>query len=152
MIDGLIAGTVYGNPTERVGANGKAFVAAKVRAADSDGEGQFVNVVAFDGSVKTALLALSDGDSVSLAGAMKIGTFEARDGTIRVSISMVAHAVLTAYHVRRKRDSVAQASGPKPDPPARATATRKHQGLRDAEKLYGGDSVPMVEDRLDEPF
>jgi single-stranded DNA-binding protein len=143
VIDGLIAGTVYGKPTERVGASGKAFVAAKVRAADSDGEGQFVNVVAFDGSVKTALLALSDGDSVSLAGAMKIGTFEARDGTIRVSISMVAHAVLTAYHVRRKRDAVAQASGPKPEPRARATATGKRVGLAEADALFGDPPSTM---------
>lgn len=90
MIDALIGGTLFGAAVERTGQSGKTFVTAKVRAADSDGEGQFVNVVAFDGSVKTALLALDDGDSVSLSGAMKVGTFEARDGTTRISISMVA--------------------------------------------------------------
>ncbi|MDR6409740.1 UNVERIFIED_ORG: single-stranded DNA-binding protein [Burkholderia sp. 1595] len=152
MIDALIAGKLFGAAVERTGQSGKAFVTAKVRATDSDGEGQFINVVAFDDRAKTALLALSDGDSVSVSGAMKIGTYEARDGTTRISISMVAAAVLTSYHVRRKREAVAQASGPKPEPPERATATRKHQGLRDAEKLYGGDAAPMVEDRLDEPF
>src|SRR5260370_3564099 len=102
VIDSLIAGKVYGTPTERVGASGKAFVAAKVRAADSDGESQFVNIVAFDDAVKAALLALSEGDSVSVAGAMKISTYEARDGTTRISISMVAAAVLTSYHVRKR--------------------------------------------------
>jgi hypothetical protein len=33
------------------------FVTSKLRAADSDGETQFVNVVAFDDSVKSMLLA-----------------------------------------------------------------------------------------------
>ncbi|MDB5788218.1 hypothetical protein [Caballeronia mineralivorans] len=48
MIDALIAGKLFGAAAERNGASGKTFVTAKVRAADSDGEGQFVNVVAFD--------------------------------------------------------------------------------------------------------
>jgi single-stranded DNA-binding protein len=152
VIDALVGGKLFGAAAERTASSGKTFVSAKVRAADSDGENQFVNIVAFDGSVKAALLALDDGDSVSLSGAMKIGTYEARDGTTRISINMIAHAVLTAYHIKRKRDAVAQASSSKPEPPTRATATRKHQGLRDAEKLYGGDSAPMVEDCLDEPF
>jgi len=69
-------------------------------------------VVAFSDSAKATLLALEDGDSVSLAGTLKIGTYEARDGSVKPSISMVASKVLTAYQVARKRKAVAEASTP----------------------------------------
>ena len=71
MIEGLIAGKVYGRPEQRVGNNsGKPFVTAKVRAATSGGEMLFVNILAFDPTAQAALLALSDGDAVSLAGTL----------------------------------------------------------------------------------
>ena len=152
MIDALVSGRLYAKPEERISSSGKVFVCFKVLAADCEGESQFCNVVAFSDTVKHAVLALDAGDSCSISGPLKFSTYSARDGAIKVSVSVVASAVLTSYHVKRKREAVAQASDPKPEPPARATATRKHQGLRDAEKLYGGDSAPMVEDRLDEAF
>lgn len=110
MIDALVAGKLWKTPEERRSNAGKTFVTANVRAADGDGEAVFVNVVAFSDSAKAALLALEDGDSVSLAGTLKIGTYEARDGSVKPSISMVAAKVLTAYHVARKRRAVAEAS------------------------------------------
>lgn len=113
MIDGLIAGKLSGSAQNRTAHNGKTFVTAKVRAADSDGEAQFISVVAFDDGVKTALLALGDGDSVSASGSLTIDTSEARNGTTRVSIKLVATAVLTPYHVRRKREAIAEGSNPK---------------------------------------
>jgi single-stranded DNA-binding protein len=110
-IDALVAGKLWKTPEERRSSAGKMFVTANVRAADGDGESLFVNVVAFDDSAKAALLALEDGDSVSLAGTLKIGTYEARDGSVKLSVSMVAQKVLTAYHVARKRKVVADAAG-----------------------------------------
>lgn len=111
-IDALIGGTLWKKPEQRLSNAGKPYVTANVRAADGDGESLFVNVVAFSDSAKAALLALDDGDSVSLAGTLKIGTYEARDGSVKPSVSMVAQKVLTAYHVARKRKAVAGASAP----------------------------------------
>ena len=108
-IDALIGGTLFKPAQERRGQSGKTFVTANVRAAHGEGESLFVNVVAFSDSAKAALLALEDGDSVSLAGTLKIGTYEARDGSVKPSISMVASKVLTAYHVARKRKAVSEA-------------------------------------------
>jgi len=109
MIDALVMGKVWKAPELKRSANGKAFVVAKVRAADGDGEGLFVNVVAFSNSAQESLMALEDGDSVSLTGTLKIGTYEARDGSVKPSVSMVAQKVLTAYHVSRKRKAVTDA-------------------------------------------
>jgi single-stranded DNA-binding protein len=108
-IDALVGGSVWQQPEERRGQNGKTYVVAKVRAADSDGQSQFISVVAFSDTAKAALLALEDGDSVSLAGSLKVGTYEGRDG-VKPSVSMVAQRVLTAYHVARKRKAVAAES------------------------------------------
>lgn len=109
MLNALVSGKLYGTPQSRTAQSGKTFVAAKVRAVDGDGEGLFISVVAFSNSAKAALLALDDGDSVALAGALKVGTYEARDGAVKPSVSIVTHSVLTVYHVQRKRRAVTDA-------------------------------------------
>ncbi|MEZ0191707.1 single-stranded DNA-binding protein [Ralstonia solanacearum] len=112
MIDGLIGGKVYGKPGERTGQSGKRFVTAKVRAAAGDGEALFVNVIAFDGDAQAALLALEDGDSVSLSGALTPKGWTDKNGEARPALDMVAHAVLTAYQVKRKRRAVQRQAAP----------------------------------------
>lgn len=111
MIDGLIGGKVYGKPAERTGQSGKQFVTAKVRAAAGDGESLFVNVIAFDGDAQAALLALEDGDSVSLSGVLTPKVWMDKSGEARPALDMVAHVVLTAYHVKRKRQAVQRETG-----------------------------------------
>ena len=112
MIEGLVAGKVYGKPERRVGSNsGRPFVTAKVRAAAGDGEAVFVNVLAFSEQVMAALLALGDGDAVTLAGAMTPKAWTDREGAARPALDLVAAQVLTAYHLKRKRDAVAAAAG-----------------------------------------
>ncbi len=111
MIEGLVAGKVYGRPEQRVGNNsGKPFVTAKVRAATAGGEMLFVNVLAFDASAQAALLALADGDAVSLAGTLTPKVWTDREGQARPAVDMIVNQVLTAYHVKRKRDAVSNAA------------------------------------------
>ncbi len=107
MIDGLIGGRLYGTAEERTGKSGKAFVTAKVRAAGGDGETLFVNVITFSRTVADALLALEDGDSVALSGSLTPKVWTDKNGETRPALDMVAHVVLTAYHVKRKREAVA---------------------------------------------
>lgn len=116
MIDGLIGGRLYGTAEERTGKSGKAFVTAKVRAAGGDGETLFVNVITFSRTVGDALLALEDGDSVALSGSLTPKVWTDKNGETRPALDMVAHVVLTAYHVKRKREAVAaKAAGTGPD-------------------------------------
>lgn len=106
MIDALIAGKLYGQPAQRTGKNEKPFAVAKVRCAAGDGESLFVNVIAFDGDTCNALLALGDGDSVALAGTLTPKVWTDKQGNARPTLDMVAHQVLTPYHVTRKRKAV----------------------------------------------
>ena len=71
-----------------------------------DGEAYFVNVITFDESAVRALLALSDGDSVALSGELTPKVYQPKDGPARPSLDLLAHAVLTAYHVTRRRQAV----------------------------------------------
>lgn len=103
MIDGLVSGKLFGAPTGRTSQSGNRFVTAKVRAAMGEGEALFVNVIAFADDAQSALLALADGDSVALAGMLTPKAWVDRQGEAKPALDLVAHAVLSAYHVKRRR-------------------------------------------------
>jgi single-stranded DNA-binding protein len=106
VIDALIAGRIHGQPAQRTASNGDPFATAKVRVSTRTGETYFVNVIAFVEDAVRALLALSDGDSVALSGEMTPKVYQPKEGPARPSLDLLAHAVLTEYHVTRKRQSM----------------------------------------------
>lgn len=120
MIDGLISGKTYGAPKENTGKNNNRFVTAKVRVAAGDGEALFVSVIAFDERVCDGLMALSDGDSVSLSGCLTPKVWTGQNGVARPALDMVAHGLLTVYHVRRKRSAMDKGIGGNDDLPEAA--------------------------------
>lgn len=137
MIDGLIGGKLHGKPTQRKSSNGNIYFTAKVRAAAGDGDALFVNVISFSGTVGNALLALDDGDSVSLSGALTPKVWTPPNGEPRPCLDMVAHAVTTAYHVSRKRQAV--------EKQIEAPAT-KHQKVRQVPTADGlANDLPWEE-------
>ena len=116
MIDGLVGGKLYGAPEKRLGKAGKPFAMAKVRATAGDNEtALFVNVIAFDNAASAALMALQDGDSVTLAGSLTPKVWTDKQGVIRPSLDMVAHQVLTAYHAHQKRGAMHASDYPETD-------------------------------------
>ena len=127
MIDGLIGGKLHEKPLQRNSKNGNAFVTAKVRVADGQGESIFANVIAFSDSAKAALLALDAGDSVSIAGTLTPKAWIDKHGEAKPALDVQAHAVLSAYHVKRKRDAVATAKA----------APEKQAGGGDRDDGYG---------------
>ena len=112
MIDALVAGRLHGQPTQRTSKTGKPFAVAKVRVAAGAGESTFISVIAFDAAPCTALLALGDGDSVAMSGSLTPKVWTDKEGNTRPGLDLVAHQVLTSYHVTRKRAAMqgAQAS------------------------------------------
>ncbi len=106
MIDALIAGRIHGQPASRTSGSGNTFATAKVRVSARTGETYFVNAIAFADDAVTALLALSDGDSVALSGELTPRVYVPAQGEPRPSLDLLAHAVLTGYHVSRKRQAM----------------------------------------------
>jgi single-stranded DNA-binding protein len=108
VIDALIAGRLWGAPVERETSAGKRYATAKLRVSTRDGEALFVNVIAFAEVAVAALLVLQDGDSAALSGELTPKVYTVRDGTARPALDLLAHALLTEYHVARKRQAVQQ--------------------------------------------
>lgn len=139
MIDAVIAGKVFGKPTERTGKSGKPFAVAKVRVTAGDGESLFVSVIAFDAAPCAALLALGDGDSVALSGTLTPKVWTDKDGNARPALDLVAHQVLSAYHVTKKRNAM-QAGQPAPQ------RQHQHQRPRDEAWQARAPQAPELDD------
>jgi hypothetical protein len=113
MIDALVAGRLYGKATEREAKNGSPFAVCKIRVATAGGDGcMFVSVITFSPSAISALLALTDGDSVALAGELTPKCWIDKNGEARPALDLVAHAAVTAYHVARKRGQAIRDESP----------------------------------------
>lgn len=107
MFDALLAGKVFGTPKQGTSKNGNAYATAKMRApTGNEGETLFCNIITFSESGVQTLMALGDGDAVAVAGAVKLGSYQAKDGQTRISVDVTAHQVLTAYHVSKKRKTI----------------------------------------------
>ncbi|WP_417251294.1 single-stranded DNA-binding protein [Castellaniella sp.] len=105
MIDALIQGRLHGSPKQGQGKNGP-YTTAKVKVSTAGGDTLLASVICFDPQAQAALMVLGEGDSVALSGVLTPKVYQAKDGEYRQGLDLVAHAVLTAYHVRRKRQAV----------------------------------------------
>jgi hypothetical protein len=95
MIEGLVAGAIWGEPDKRVGKNNSIFVVAKVRAQGTQPELVIVNVIAFDPVACDALLELRDGDAVSLSGSLLPKVWIDKQGVSRAALDMIASRILS---------------------------------------------------------
>jgi hypothetical protein len=111
MIDGLIAGRLMGDASRRVDKAGRTFIVARVLARSRADEEFIVNVIAFDEAPGAALLALADGDALSLSGALTPKVWTDKQGNTRPSLDLIAAQVMTAYHVGRKQAALGGVDG-----------------------------------------
>lgn len=93
MIDGLVAGRLMGEASRRVDKAGRGYVVARSRADEEF----IVNVIAFDDAPGKALLALADGDALSLAGALTPKVWTDKQGVVRPSLDMVVARVMSVH-------------------------------------------------------
>ncbi|MCU0927306.1 MAG: single-stranded DNA-binding protein [Hydrogenophaga sp.] len=103
MIDALIAGRLMGDASRRVDKSGRTFIVARVLARNKSDEEFIVNVIAFDEAPCAALLALADGEALTLCGALTPKVWTDKQGIVRPSLDLIATQVMTAYHAGRKQ-------------------------------------------------
>lgn len=94
-LDVLLQGRLSGKPQTRPAKSLSTFVTAKVVARMANAENIHVNVIAFGETVKAALLALEYGDSVAIAGELKVGIYTDKEGVARPSLDLTAFKVTT---------------------------------------------------------
>lgn len=122
MLDALITGKIHGTPARRTGPSGKPFTVCKVRAPLSDNDAIFVSVITFSVSVGDALLALGEGDAVSLTGSVVPKVWQPTGGQPKPALDMIASGILTVYQIDKKRKASRTAEQPSPMDPVRSMA------------------------------
>lgn len=115
MIDALLTGRLAADPKPGTSRTGSAYATARVLVTINAEDRLSVSVIAFETAAVAGLLALSSGDAVALAGELTPKVWTDKDGNARPSADMKAHALLTPYHVARKRRAMQV-----PDAPASA--------------------------------
>lgn len=103
MIDALIAGRLRGAVTVRQSSNGKPFATWRISAPDKTGESLLCSCVSFSETAISAVQALSDGDAVAVTGEASISQWTDSQNERRHGLDFRVYAVLTAYHLGRKR-------------------------------------------------
>ena len=106
-IDCLIQGRLHRTAQQRTSKTGSPFVTATVRVPTKDGGSLFASVIAFSATACQSLLALADGDAVALSGEATLKLYQPKDGgEPRPSLDLLAHQILTPYHVKRRREAM----------------------------------------------
>ena len=103
MIDALVSGRLVGKPVERTSKNGNRFAIAKIRVPSRDADTIWVSVITFSTTCVDALMALADGEAIAIAGELTPKMWTDKSGVVKPSLDLVAHAVLSAYDVKRRR-------------------------------------------------
>lgn len=111
MIDALLTGRLAAAPEARTASNGNRYATARVIVATGGDERLSVSVIAFNADTVAGLLALAKDETVSLAGELTPKVWTDKDGHAKPTADMKAHALLTPYHVQRKRQAMAGESG-----------------------------------------
>lgn len=106
MIDALLTGRLAAAPEARTASNGNRYALARVLVTTGGEDRLSVSVIAFDAVAVAGLLALAQGDAVTLAGELTPKVWTDKDGHAKPSADLKAHALLTAYHVQRKRQAM----------------------------------------------
>lgn len=108
MIDGLISGRLMGDAARRIDKAGRTFIVARVLARNKTDEEFIVNVIAFDEAPCSALLALGDGEALTLSGALTPKVWTDKQGVVRPSLDLVAAQIMTTYHAHRKQAAMSE--------------------------------------------
>lgn len=113
MIRGLIVAELANTPQERTGKTGKPFAIARLSVPQGDDGRVYCSVIAFNDDAVARLLQLKAGASVALAGTLKAGVWQTRDGAWKPSLDLVADEVASTSlrPGRRKEGPIAPAGG-----------------------------------------
>lgn len=106
MIDALLTGRLAATPEARTASNGNHYAIARLWVATGAEERISVSVIAFDTDTVASLLTLGKDEAVTLAGELTPKVWTDKAGTTKPSADLKAHALLTAYHVQRKRQAM----------------------------------------------
>lgn len=105
----LLSGKLRGTPEVRQSRKARPFVTFRLNVPTGTVGGYtLASCISFSQTVVDVVSALIEGDSLSVNGEAALKSWEGQTGT-NTGLDVTVHGVLTAYHLGRKRDAMAQA-------------------------------------------
>src|SRR5260221_181673 len=102
MLNALATGQPVRYPEQRYSSQGKAYAVGLMRAPAEDAEALLVSLIAFNADAVAALMALTKGDALAVAGRAKLTSW-IKNGEDRHGLNIVADQVLTLYAIEKRR-------------------------------------------------
>ena len=119
----LISGKLFRDPEAKTSRANKPYAFATVKIGQGD-DAQWWRVMAFGDADREELLALRNGDAVSVSGTLKVELYTPNGGEPRVSLSVLADRLISAR--RAKREKTADARAERQAEPRRLVPADRH--------------------------
>jgi single-stranded DNA-binding protein len=113
----LCTGSLFRDPEEKMSKAGKPYASAMLRVGEGDAM-LFVNIRVFHDDA-AVLLSLVKGDSCSVQGKADIGTYQAKDGQWKPSVSVMCSVLTPLRKIKPKQ--------PAAEPPPKDTRSRQER-------------------------
>ena len=116
MLSILASGSLVADPKPRTTTAGKPYATGTMRVPAEDAEAMLVSIITFNVDAVQALLALTKGDALAIAGRAKLTSWT-KDGEERHGLSVVVDQVMSVYQADKRRrkarnDDEQTAAGP----------------------------------------
>jgi hypothetical protein len=113
-VSSLVQGRIFGEIQTRPTKNGAQVTFFKIKVANRNAT-EFWSIASFSDTVREELAGLSDGDAISVVGALSVELFDWR-GEKRISLKLTADRALAlkAKPPKPKAEKAARASTPEP--------------------------------------
>lgn len=98
----IITGKLTQNPQVKTSKNGNPYV-WMLLSVPTEQERTSASILGFDSRVVEVMEKLSHGDEIAVTGTATINQWEKDDGTVRVSLNVIASQVMTMYQHRKKK-------------------------------------------------
>ena len=98
----MITGKLTRNPQTKTSKNGNPYV-WMLLSVPTEQERMSASVLGFDDSVTEIMGKLTAGDEIAITGTASINQWEREDGSISVSLNVIASQVMTMYQHRKKK-------------------------------------------------
>jgi single-stranded DNA-binding protein len=110
----LVSGSIFKEPTQRIGKSGRPYTTCTIKAAAADNaSSDFWSVLAFGDTAGAELMRLAVGERCSIQGALKFELYTASDGQKKISKTIFCDHVMPLRQPPKERKSKPPAAGSK---------------------------------------
>ena len=107
----IITGKLSQAPRRKTSKQGNPYV-WMLLSVPTEQDRLSASVLGFDEKVADVMGKLNEGDEVAVTGTANINQWEKDDGTVRVSLNVMASQVMTMYYHRKKKKQFAEEAPP----------------------------------------